>query len=316
VDRALTLEPVLAPEIAAAWNGWREVLADERRLSPHTLRAYENDVAQFLLFLAEHRAARVDRALLASLGLGDFRAFLSAQARKGHAHGTRARGLAGVRSFLVHCDRTGIARLGAFSALKRPKVKKGVPRPLTPDDSLSLVETAEAMREDWIGVRDRALFTLLYACGLRIDEALRLDGSDAPSEEGVRVTGKGSKTRIVPVVPAVLEAIDAYRAACPYPITAAAPLFFGARGRRLSAGVAEKAMRDLRRAMNLPETVTPHTLRHSFATHLLGGGVDMRAVQELLGHASLSTTQVYADLDSAALLATYANTHPRAKKTS
>lgn len=313
MDRGLTLGSLLDAAIETAWNEWRDHLALERRLSAHTLRAYENDTAQFFAFLAEHRAARIDAALLGGLSLSDFRAFLAHQSRKGHESGTRARTLAGVRSFLLYCDRRRLAKLGAFNALKRPKVKKGLPRPLGQDDALSLVETADSMRDDWIGLRDRALFTLLYACGLRIDEALRLNGNETPTPEGVRVTGKGSKTRIVPVVPAVLEAIEAYAKACPYTITATSPLFFGARGGRLSAGVAEKSMRDLRRAMNLPETVTPHTLRHSFATHLLGNGVDMRAVQELLGHASLSTTQGYADIDSAALLATYANTHPRAK---
>jgi integrase/recombinase XerC len=312
VDRALSIVGLAEAAVQAAWAAWRDHLALERRLSDHTLRAYENDVAQFFAFLAEHRAGAVSQAMLAGLSLSDFRAFLARQSRKGHANGTRARALAGVRSFLVFCDRRGVAKLGSFRALKRPKVKKGMPRPLAEDDALSLVETAEAIRDGWLGLRDRALFTLLYACGLRIDEALKLDGGDAPTPDGVRVTGKGSKTRIVPVVPAVLEAIAAYAEACPYPIIGDGPLFYGARGGRLAAGVAEKAMRDLRRALQLPENVTPHTLRHSFATHLLGSGVDMRAVQELLGHASLSTTQVYAELDSAALLATYTKTHPRA----
>lgn len=312
----LTQTPPLAPALGAVWQAWRAHLALERRLSPHTLRAYERDAAQFLGFLGEHRGGLVDATMLASLSLSDFRAFLAAQAGKGHEAATRARTLAGLRSFLLYCDRAGIAKLGAFNALRRPKVRKGVPRPLGEEDTLALVDTAAAMREDWVGLRDRALFTLLYACGLRIDEALRLNGGERPGPEGVRVRGKGAKTRIVPVVPQALDAIAAYLDACPFPITADTPLFYGLRGGRLAAGVAEKAMRDLRRAMNLPETVTPHTLRHSFATHLLGGGVDMRAVQELLGHASLSTTQVYADVDAAALFAAYADTHPRAKKVS
>lgn len=316
MDRALSIATLAEAAIETAWAQWRDHLALERRLSHHTLRAYENDVAQFFAFLVEHRAGAVSPPMLAGLSLSDFRAFLAAQARKGHENGTRARALAGVRSFLLFCDRSGVAKLGAFRALRRPKTKKGVPRPIGEDDALSLIDTADSLREGWVGLRDRALFTLLYACGLRIDEALRLNGGEAPTLDGVRVTGKGSKTRIVPVVPAVIDAIAAYRSACHYPITSDSPLFYGARGGRLAAGVAEKAMRELRRAMQLPENVTPHTLRHSFATHLLGGGVDMRAVQELLGHASLSTTQVYADIDSAALLATYAKSHPRAKKVS
>lgn len=303
-----------APDLMDALEKWRRWLVSEKGCSPHTLKSYAADVAGFLAFLMDHRGGPACLNDLAALRLPDFRAWLAGRAMDGAGAATRARGVSGVRNLFRWLDRTGTLHNPAIAALVSPKSAKPVPRPLTAPDAATLLDEAAEADQPWIGLRDRALLTLLYGCGLRISEALNLNRGDLPpGAETVRVLGKGSKQRQVPVLPAVEAALAAYRDACPYPGGRDAPLFVGARGERLSDGVARKRVRDLRRLLGLPDSVTPHALRHSFATHLLGGGADLRAIQDLLGHASLSTTQRYTDVDAETLLTVYETAHPRAR---
>ena len=303
-----------ADDVVRAAREWQSWLAVERRSSPHTFTAYERDLAFFLDFMAEHLGAPPDLKALGALRAADFRSWLAARAQTGAARTSTARALAVVRSFFRHLDRAGKASNGAIGTVRTPKLPEAVPRPVTVRDALALIAAAPGnARVDWIGKRDQALFTLLYGCGLRIAEALSLNRADVPAGDALVVTGKGRKQRMVPVLPRVTAAIEAYLAACPFGDGADSPLFVGARGERLQAGIAQRAMRSLRRALGLPENATPHALRHSFATHLLEGGGDLRSIQELLGHASLSTTQRYTKVDAAKILAAFAKAHPRAR---
>ncbi len=304
-----------APDVQDALERWQRWLVAEKGCSDHTLKSYRADVAGFLAFVMEHRGAPPSLNDLAALKLADFRSWLASRALDGAGASTRARGVSGVRNLFKWLDRTGTLHNPAIGSLVSPKVNKPVPRPLTAADAKTLLEEAGDADAPWIGLRDRALFTLLYGCGLRISEGLGLNRGDLPPDaETVRVLGKGSKQRQVPVLPAVNAAVAEYLAACPWPGGREAPLFVGARGDRLSDGVARRRMRDLRTLMGLPDSVTPHALRHSFATHLLGGGADLRAIQDLLGHASLSTTQRYTDVDAEQLLSVYETAHPRARR--
>ncbi|MCI0754394.1 tyrosine recombinase XerC [Teichococcus vastitatis] len=293
---------------------WLDWLAQERRASPHTLAAYGADLTDFLGFLARHLGAEPDLAALGALRPADLRAFLAERAtRDGVGNATRARQLAAVRGFLRFLARHhGIEPL-ALAGLRGPRVVPPAPRPLTPEQAREVASAVGAVEHTPLQAsRDTALFTLLYGCGLRISEALSLDVRDAPrAGTGLRVRGKGNKERIVPVLPAVAEAVAAYLALRGN-LLPEAPLFTGARGGRLDAAVAQKALRDYRRLAGLPENATPHALRHSFATHLLGAGGDLRSIQELLGHASLSTTQRYTAVDAVRLLETWQKAHPRA----
>jgi integrase/recombinase XerC len=297
----------------AAWQRW---LDSERNMSRHTLSAYIGDVAVFLQFLTEYRGGQPPSLNdLGGLKAADFRAWLAKLAGDGLIAASRARALAAVRNLFRWMDRSGRLHNPVIATLATPKGKRPVPRPLTEIDAGRLLEEAEKDREEpWIGRRDRALFTLLYGCGLRISEALSLARKDAPLGDVLRVTGKGSKERIVPILPAVTEAVRAYLDSCPFDGGPDAPLFVGVRGGPLAPAVAQRQMQHLRRLMGLPETATPHALRHSFATHLLADGGDLRAIQDLLGHASLSTTQRYTDVESEQLMAVYRSAHPRAKK--
>lgn len=293
-------------------------LAAERRASPHTLEAYGRDIADLLGFLTKHLASEPDLAALGAMRPADLRGFLAARAQDGAGNATRARQLAAIRSFLRFLARRhGIAPL-AIAGMRGPKRVQPVPRALNRADARAVgVEIGEVHhpeRPEFQAARDVALFTLLYGCGLRISEALGLNIADAPrpgSDAALRILGKGGKTRLVPVLPVVRQAIAAWLVhrggAEPD-----APLFQGARGKRLDPAVAQKTLRDYRRLAGLPEHATPHALRHSFATHLLAGGADLRSIQELLGHASLSTTQRYIAVDAEGLLATWRMAHPRA----
>ncbi|MCW8085940.1 tyrosine recombinase XerC [Sabulicella glaciei] len=296
-------------------------LERERRASPHTLEAYGRDVADFLGFLSNHLGGEVDLAALADLTPGDLRAFLAARAAAGAGNATRARQLAAIRAFLRFLAKHhGLPPL-PLAGMRGPKRVPPIPRALSPVDAKEIADSVGvahsapgAESPAFQTARDTALLTLLYGCGLRISEALSLDLRDAPlpgGEAALRITGKGGKQRVVPVLPAVRQAIAAYMkqrgAGAPEE-----PLFLGTRGKRLDPAVAQKAMRDARRLLGLPEHATPHALRHSFATHLLAGGADLRAIQELLGHASLSTTQRYTAVDAEGLLATWRLAHPRA----
>ena len=306
---------------ASALANWLETLARERRASDNTVEAYHADLSLFLGFLTRHLGEEPDLAALAALRPADLRAFLAERAREGDGNATRARRLAAVRGFLRHLARRHGGSTAAIAGLRGPRAKAPVPRALTPDAAKEVASGIGAVHDPERAVspamqaaRDVALFTLLYGCGLRISEALGLDVRDAPlpgSEAALRVRGKGDKERVVPVLPAVRQAITAWLAQHPEP-NPDAPLFVGARGARLDPAVAQRSLRNFRRLAGLPEHATPHALRHSFATHLLGGGADLRAIQELLGHASLSTTQRYTKVDAASLLETWRRAHPRA----
>ena len=309
---AADLLPVEA-DAAVSCRDWTTWLADEKRLSAHTVAAYQSDVFAFLRFTAAHRGGAVSHSALASLALSDFRAWVAHFAREDHAATSRGRALSSVRSYFGFLDRRGILHNAAIGLLRSPKLPNSLPKPLTVPDAAALLDRAEdTPQEPWIGLRDRALFTLLYGAGLRIAEALSLTVRDADALPTLRVTGKGNKQRLVPILPPVTAALRAYLAACPYKREGSEPLFIGLKGETLNPGVAQRQMRALRRQMQLPDTATPHALRHSFATHLLADGGDLRAIQELLGHASLSTTQRYTEIDATRLLEVHAKAHPRA----
>ena len=302
------------PDLLEAVERWRRHLAHERRLAPKTVEAYDRDVRQFLVFLTTHLGGPPRLADLAGLRVGDVRAFLAARREEGAGSRTVARGVAGVRSLIHWLERDGHVNGAAFRAIRPPPQKRTLPRPLAPAAARRLADRAESLDEEpWIAARNAAVFTLLYGCGLRISEALGINRGEVPQGEGVlRVTGKGGKQRIVPVLPVVNAAIADYLRLCPWQPGPEGPLFVGAEGGRLNPRIVQRAMEGLRAALGLPPTATPHALRHSFATHLLANGGDLRAIQELLGHASLSTTQVYTQVDTERLMAAYDAAHPRA----
>lgn len=306
-----------APRPSSPLTRWLARLADERRLSPKTCEAYMRDVTQFLGFLGVEPGAGVDKRVK-NLEAGDIRAFMAKRREDGVGSRSLMRQLAGLRSYLRFLEREGLADASALAALRGPKVPRLLPKPVSAKTALRLVdpeERADETRAPWILARDAAVMTLLYGCGLRISEALGLFARDCPESgfETLRITGKGGRTRIVPVIGPVIEALTAYRAECPYRLEPNKPLFRGARGGPLSPRIIQLAMERLRGSLGLPDTATPHALRHSFATHLLTRGGDLRAIQELLGHASLSTTQIYTDVDGAMLLKAFDEAHPRAR---
>lgn len=302
-----------ADDLRAAIGLWLAWLAGERRASPHTVAAYGRDLARFLDFLREHQGGLPDLAAIDRLRAADFRAHLAHRAGDALERSTLARLLSVLRGFIRFLQRRGLASTTALAALRGPKLPAGVPKPLGVDDAAAaLAAVPDLSHGNWQGKRDAAVLTLLYGCGLRISEALGLHRGEAPLGDWLRITGKGGKERLLPVLPAVCEAIAAYLAVCPLPLPEAGPLFRGARGGPLHPRHVQRQMVRLRGFLGLPETATPHALRHSFATHLLAGGGDLRAIQELLGHASLSTTQRYTSVDTERLLAVYRAAHPRA----
>lgn len=302
------------PDVLRAVEDWRSWLAAEKRMSAHTVAGYTHDLAAFLSFATGHLGHPVGLADLIAFETRDFRAWLSRRNQEGLARSSTARALSTLRGFYRWLDRRGLGHNAALGALRTPKVPKSVPKALEAPDALTVVEVVDELSdEDWIGKRDVAVLTLLYGCGLRIGEALGLKRSQAPLGDSLVVTGKGNKQRLVPVLPAVRLATMDYLGACPHPLPPDGPLFVGARGGPLDPGIVQRQMRRLRALLGLPETATPHALRHSFATHLLAGGGDLRTIQELLGHASLSTTQRYTDVDAARLMAVYRSAHPRAR---
>ena len=301
--------PHPASALVARWQGH---LAHARRRSPHTVRAYVGTAHRLIEFLGSYRGGPVDAAGLVDVSAADLRAFLAARRNSGLGAASAARELSGVRAFLGYAaEQQG--RAPQVPRTRAPRRPKTLPRPSAPDEVVALAEDAGAFAsEPWIGARDLAILLLLYGSGLRVSEALSLTARDLPIGESIRVTGKRSKTRIVPVVQAVREAIADYVRQCPYPISGDLPLFVGARGGPLSADLVRRAVRAARTRLGLPHTLTPHALRHSFATHLLARGADLRSLQELLGHASLSSTQIYTKVDAAHLLDVYRHAHPRA----
>ncbi|MCG8506095.1 MAG: tyrosine recombinase XerC [Sphingomonadales bacterium] len=293
---------------------WLDTLERERRASAHTVAAYGRDVRRFIAFLTDHLGAEPERKDLETLSVRDFRAFLAARRMEGLTPRSLARSVSSLRAFFRHLERRHGLENAGISALRSPKFRPGVPRPLSKEGAEALLETATGGGgdADWVQARDLAILLLLYGAGLRIAEALSLTRGDAPLRDSLKVTGKRQKQRIVPVLPVIREAVDAYLRLCPYTLDGAGPLFVGVRGGRLGPRPVQAAVARARRAIGLPETATPHALRHSFATHLLAAGGDLRTIQELLGHANLSTTQHYTEVDTARLADVYAQAHPKA----
>lgn len=305
------------PEVAATVQAWCDWLAHEKRQAELTVKGYRTDLFGFLDFCAEHLGETPSLDRLAKLHTIDFRAWLAARHRDGVAKTSVARGLAALRNFYRYLDRQHGLHNPAINALRTPRQDQRLPRPLSSDQAGDLVNNATAASSlGWIGKRDTALLLLLYGAGLRIGEALALNrgmvGGDPAALRELTVTGKGGKQRLVPILPIVAAAISEYIAACPFPLSDSCPLFVGVRGKRLQPALLRRQVQMLRGMLGLPESATPHALRHSFATHLLTDGADLRTIQELLGHASLSTTQGYTSLDSARLMRLYQDAHPRA----
>lgn len=287
---------------------WRQHLALDRRRSVHTVRAYVETALRLLDWMAETGAAP-DHAIITALTPSDLRAYVAARRMDGIGNSSTARELSAIRAFL----RFIAGEDGSIPAMRGPRVKPGIPRPVSPDDVIALAEdVADEAREPWIAARDWAILMLLYGAGMRIGEALSLTGAILPPTEVLRVTGKRGKTRMVPLLPQVRDAITDYARLCPHGVAKDAPLFRGVRGGALDPGIIRRNVRGARTRLGLSDRTTPHALRHSFATHLLGRGADLRALQELLGHASLSSTQIYTQVDAAHLLDVYRNAHPRA----
>lgn len=295
-------------------SNWLVSLESERRLSDKTVEAYERDLRQFLHFMTDYLAKPPQIKDLADIRPADLRGFLASRRRDGAGARTLGRGLAGVRSFLRFLEKQGLANATGARAVRSPKQPKSLPKPLSAQDAMRVTnQDLQMIDEPWLAARNTAVMVLLYGCGLRISEALNLTrGEIARNTDALRIKGKGGKSRIVPILPVAIEAIETYIELCPFQLDKSELLFRGARGGKLHAAIIQRDMKKLRSALNLPDTATPHALRHSFATHLLAGGGDLRTIQELLGHASLSTTQIYTGVDTARLLDIYNKAHPRA----
>jgi integrase/recombinase XerC len=306
------------PAVLSAIDEWRRWLAHERRISANTLAGYGHDLQAFFQFMAGHLGYPPGLGDLGKLSPGDFRSWLAKRNATELSRASTARAMSTLRGFFRFLERRGLAENAAIGAVKTPKVAKSVPRALTPEDALETVEAVAALQsEPWVAKRDAAILLLLYGSGLRIGETLGLKRGKAPRDDGdavLIIAGKGGKERLVPVLPVVAAAVRDYLDACPLRLGDDDPLFVGVRGGKLNPRVVQRQMQKTRALLGLPETATPHALRHSFATHLLAGGGDLRTIQELLGHASLSTTQRYTDVDQSRLRAVYDNAHPRARR--
>ena len=310
--------PGACPEIAGEAIAWLSWLAAERRCSPHTMEAYSRDLRQFTDFLQNHLGGPASPVSFLGLLPADVRAYMASRRGEGVGGRTILRSLAALRSFARHLERAGKGKAAPFSAVRSPKLPRSLPKPLSAESAVRTTNVAARAgdpREHWVLARDAAVLSLLYGAGLRISEALGITRGDAPigQVDSLTVVGKGRKTRSVPIISSVRQAIEDYLAACPYPLPAQGPLFVGAKGGPLSPRIVQLAVVQLRGALGLPESATPHALRHSFASHLLARGGDLRSIQELLGHASLSTTQIYTAVDSARLLKAWSAAHPRAR---
>lgn len=290
---------------------WREELSAIRRLSPRTLEAYTRDLDMFLVFLSSHIGGTVDLSDLKALRPADLRAFLAARRRDGVGSHSLARGLSGIKSFFAHLERNGVMALEALSVIRTPKRPATLPKALTVTEAKAAIDTVgELETRPWVAARDTAVIALCYGAGLRISEALALTRRDLDGQS-LRVTGKGGRIRLVPLIAPVRAAIAQYLERAPFAISPNEPMFRGVRGGPLSPRLVQLRVEALRGALGLPASATPHALRHSFATHLLGKGGELRAIQELLGHASLSTTQIYTHVDTERLLEAYRQAHPR-----
>jgi len=298
--------PNVAADTIGGLTRWRRYLESERRVSDHTLDAYGRDVGTFIVFLSTYKGSTVTLSLLGGLQVREFRAFLASRRNDGLSPQSTGRILSAIRNFYRYLARAESIENDAIDAVQSPKKPHRVPRPLSEEAARSVMEILpDFADEDWIAARDVAVISLLYGCGLRIGEALALNKADQPKSDSMRVLGKRRKERIVPVLPAVRSAIEHYAQICPYQLAPDGPLFVGKRGGRLNPRVIQEAMQKVRVALGLPDTATPHALRHSFATHLLSRGGDLRTIQELLGHSDLKATQVYTEVDSAQLKRVY-----------
>ena len=304
-------------DLVRAIEKWITYLSTERQLAEKTAEAYTRDLKYFLGFIAAHHGRPASLKSLKKLNVRDFRAFLAARRNDGVSSRSLARTLSALRMFFRFLDRRGILKNDAIAAVQTPKLPHGIPKPLSIVAALALPADTDAGERsnspEWVSVRDSAVLTLLYGSGLRISEALGLNRNQAPvgTSDMLRITGKGGKERVVPVLPVAQESIARYLKLCPFALSPNGPLFVGVKGKRLSPRIIQLVMERLRGAFGLPDTATPHALRHSFATHLLGNGADLREIQELLGHASLTSTQIYTEVDSARLLKVYDEAHPR-----
>ncbi|MBL8708093.1 MAG: tyrosine recombinase XerC [Rhodospirillaceae bacterium] len=316
-EAELAVDPLLfaQPDLVAALTDWLAYLAGERRVARNTSEAYARDVRDFLKFLMSYRGEAPGLATMGSLTRADLRAWAAQRQARGLIAASNARALSAVKSFARRLTRAGLIEIGVLAAQRGPRLPRLVPKPLNAAEAEAALDNLDLLHEEpWLQKRDLAILLLLYGCGLRISEALGLARRDAPQPGSMlRITGKGGKTRLVPVLPVVAVAVADYLAVLPWKGEAEDPLFVGVKGGRLNARLIQRSLQSLRGQLNLPEATTPHALRHSFATHLLAGGGDLRAIQELLGHASLSTTQRYTEIDAAQLLSVYAAAHPRAK---
>lgn len=305
---------ILSPDLSDAVFKWDRYLRSEKSVSPHTLRAYHSDLQHFTKFLSVHLGGAPSLNDLSLAKLKDFRAWLAKKAVEGVSARSRARSLSGVKSFLTFLDKRGIMHNPAISIIQTPKIPRKLPKSLSENQAKQLLNLEHfTSAKSWVDLRDKTLFMMLYACGLRISEALNLNIGDIPTDGFWRIMGKGRKERLVPTLPVVTKMLNQYLKEHPRRGQSNAPIFIGIQGKRLNQGIAQKTLRDIRISYGLPENLTPHMLRHSFATHLLANDANLREIQELLGHASLSTTQMYTDVENAKLLEIYKKAHPRNK---
>ncbi len=305
----------LSGDLIDAASGWLSHLVGERDLADKTIEAYERDLRQFLVYLKKRLGHTPCLADLEMLEPKNFRGFLASRRRQHATSRSLARSLSALRMFFRYLEDQDIVANRAILAIQSPKIGHSLPKPLTVDKARSLVDEGVEAQAEWVGARDTAVLLLLYGAGLRISECLGLKAGDAPRVgcDVLRITGKGGKERLVPVLPVIQKSVERYYELCPFAFNLDGPLFFGVRGGPLSPRIIQLLMERLREKLGLPDTATPHALRHSFATHLLGAGADLRQIQELLGHASLSTTQVYTEVDRKRLLKVYEAAHPRSK---
>lgn len=311
----LTSQEVMDESLYPYHLEWINWLTVEKNVSSHTVSNYSRDLAFFFSFLFQHHQERITLDLLQKVTLQDLRAYLTYRVSQKISHRSNARMLASIRSFVRYLHRHHDFENQSFDRIKTPKLPKLLPRPLSPQDALSVLDAEPFAQEEWLIARNQALFTLLYGAGLRISEALGLNQEDIQkNQQSLRVRGKGNKERLIPLLPEVLRKVQEYLSLLPFACASQDPLFIGAKGKRLKPGIAQKELRLLRLQLGLPESATPHSLRHSFATHLLSSGGDLRTIQELLGHVSLSTTQRYTEVADSKLMELHAQMHPRGQK--
>jgi integrase/recombinase XerC len=310
---------IAEPAALKVLTDWQDWLVHEKRYSAHTLDAYSRDVIFFFKFLGKHLGHAPGLTDINLLNTQDFRGYLSQRALDGLERTSTARAMSTLKNFFKYLVREELIENTIIQTVRIPRVPKSIPKALSIEDALMALEVVEELSEEvWVGKRDKALLSLLYGCGLRLGEALKLSCDEGKrtldDDASLVISGKGGKQRLVPLLPAVSKAIGDYLNLYPFDFEGDAPLFIGVRGKRLNPAIAQKTVRELRVLLNLPDSATPHALRHSFATHLLGGGGDLRTIQELLGHASLSSTQRYTDVNEEHLSRVYAATHPRARR--